>query len=93
MHVDKAKKRIAKLVKAGDKGYPKISIEYFGESSDSATLVVVGFTLEEGAAVQEEKFNSKDNARESEVIQSALVKIIERANAKSVIEVPGISLL
>ena len=93
MHVDKAKKRIAKLVKAGDKGYPQISIEYFGETAECATLVVVGFTFEEGAEAQEEKFTSKDNARESEVIQSALVKIIERANAKSVLEVSGISLL
>jgi len=93
MHVDKAKKRIAKWVKAGFRGYPQISIEYFGKSNQSAILVVVGFTLEEGASVQEEKFNSEDNARESEVIQSALVKIIERANVKSVIEVPNISLL
>jgi len=93
MHIDKAKKRIAKLVKAGFKGYPQISIEYFGESSECATLVVVAFTLEEGAQSQEEKFTSKENARESEVIQSALVKIIERANAKSVIEVAGISIL
>lgn len=93
MHVDKAKKRIAKLVKAGFKGYPQIAIEYFGEASDCATLVVVTFTLDEGAKPQEEQFTSKENARESEVIQSALVKIIERANAKSIIEVDGISLL
>ncbi|WP_076419084.1 hypothetical protein [Colwellia sp. UCD-KL20] len=93
MHVDKAKKRIAKLVKAGFKGYPQIALEYFGESADCATLVVVQFTLEEGAKAQEEQFSSKDDARESEVIQSALVKIIERANAKTVLEVSGVSSL
>lgn len=93
MHVDKAKKRIAKLVKAGFKGYPQIALEYFGESPDCATLVVVQFTLEEGATAQEEKFTSKDDARESEVIQSALVKIIERANAKTILEVSGVSSL
>jgi hypothetical protein len=93
MHIDKAKKRIAKQVKVGFKGYPQISIEYFGENSECATLVVVTFTLEEGAKAQEEQFTSKENARESEVIQSALVKIIERANAKSVVEVSGISIL
>ena len=91
MHVDKAKKRIAKLVKAGVKGYPQIAIEYFGDTPDCATLVVVKFTLEEGAKAQEEQFTSKDHARESEVIQSALVKIIERANAKTVLEVAGVS--
>jgi len=91
MHVDKAKKRIAKLVKAGFKGYPQITLEYFGENTDYATLVVVKFTLEEGAKVQEEQFTSKDDVRESEVIQSALVKIIERANAKTVLEISGVS--
>ena len=92
MHIDKAKKRIAKLVKAGFKGYPQIAIEYFGEHSDCATEVVVQFTLEEGAQAQEERFTSEVNARESEVIQTALVKIIERANVSSVIEVAGITL-
>ena len=91
MHIDKAKKRIAKQVKAGFKGYPQISLQYFGESTNCATEVVVQFTLEEGAQPQEEKFTSKTDAKESEVIQSALVKIIERANAASVIEVAGVT--
>lgn len=92
MHIDKAKKRIAKHVKAGFKGYPQISIEYFGDAADCATEVVVHFTFEEGAEVQTERFTSQTNARESEVIQSALVKIIERANVKTVTEVSGVSL-
>jgi len=92
MHIDKAKKRIAKLVKAGYKGYPQIAIEYFGDDSDCATEVVVQFTFEEGADAQEERFKSETNARESEVIQTALIKIIERANVSSVIEVAGITL-
>ncbi|MCL1127375.1 hypothetical protein [Shewanella surugensis] len=92
MHVDKAKKRIAKYVKAGFKGYPQISLAYFGASADCATEVVVQFMLEKGSEVQEERFTSKTDARESEVIQSALVKIIERANANSVVEVAGISI-
>lgn len=93
MHIDKAKKRIAKLVKAGIKGYPQISIAYFGEKADFATQVVVQFTFEEGGDIQEERFSSQIDARESEVIQSALVKIIERSDAKSVIEIPGIALI
>lgn len=93
MNIDKAKKRIAKQVKKGFKGYPQISIEYFGESADCATAVSVQFVLEEGAEVQTERFNSKTDARECEVIQTALVKIIDRANVSSVIETTGVSIL
>ena len=91
MNVDKAKKLIAKQVKKGFKGYPKISLEYFGQSADCATEVAVQFTLDEGSDVQEERFSSESDVRENEVIQSALVKIIQRANANSVIEVAGVS--
>lgn len=93
MHIDKAKKRIAKQVKKGFKGYPQITLEYFGHHQDLATEVAIRFTLEEGAQVQEERFASKADVREDEVIQSALLKIIERANASSVMEVAGVSLL
>ncbi|SON51931.1 hypothetical protein [Vibrio tapetis] len=91
MNLDKAKKRIAKQVKKGFKGYPQISLSYFGENVDVATEVVVQFTLEEGAEPQEERFATKTDAREDEVIQSALVKIIERANASTVLEVEGVT--
>jgi hypothetical protein len=93
MHVDKAKKRIAKQVKKGLKGYPVISLAYFGKDDQCATEVVISFTLEEGAQAQEERFVSKTDAREDEVIQTTLVKIIERANAGSVLEVEGTSIL
>ncbi len=92
MNVDKAKKRIAKQVKKGCKGYPKITLAYFGESVDCATEVVVQFALEEGSEVQEERFSSDTDVRENEVIQSALIKIIERSNANSVIEIEGVSI-
>jgi len=91
MHVDKAKKRIAKQVKKGDKGFPKISLEYFGETTESANSVLVQFTLEEGAEVQEQRFASESDAREDETIQTAIVKIIERADANTVIEAPEIN--
>jgi len=93
MNIDKAKKRIAKLVKKENKGYPQISLEYFGKTQESASEVVVTFTLEEGGEPQEQKIASKIDAREDETIQSVLVKIIERADANSVIEVEGITLL
>lgn len=93
MNVDKAKKRIAKQVKKGFKGYPQISLAYFGETADLATEVVVAFIQEEGAEPQEQKFVSKNDVREDETIQSVLVKIIERADANSVIEHEGVAIL
>lgn len=93
MNVDKAKKRIAKLVKKGIRGYPHVSLEYFGKTSDFATEVVVTLTLEEGAEPQQQKIASKGDAREDEAIQSVLVKIIERANVSTVIEIDATSLI
>lgn len=93
MNVDKAKKRIAKLVGKGIKGYPMISLEYFGETPDSASEVVVTFTSEEGAEPQKQKISSKTDAREDEAIQSVLVKIIERANVNTVTETSGVSVI
>lgn len=88
MHVDKAKKRIAKRVKRGFKGYPQVSLDYFGPTQDLATEVVVTFWAEEGAEPQTQRFNSTKDAREDEAIQSVLLKIIERAEAITVIENP-----
>lgn len=93
MNIDKAKKRIAKLVKKENKGFPQISLEYFGKTTDSASEVVITFILEDGGEPQEQKIVSKIDAREDEAIQSVLVKIIERAEANSVIEVEGTTLL
>jgi len=93
MNIDKAKKRIEKHVKKGFKGYPLVALEYFGNTADIATEVVVSFVLEEGAEPQMQKFVSKSNAREDETIQSVLVKTIERTDASTVTEVEGISLI
>jgi hypothetical protein len=93
MNLDKSTKRIAKRVKKGFQGYPQISITYFGESANFATEVVLGFTSEEGAVAQEQKFSSKEDARKDETIQTTLLKVIERANAKTVIENSSVSLL
>lgn len=84
MNLEKAKKRIAKKVKMGFQGYPEISIAYSGRSKDLAEGVMVTFVAEEGANPMEEKFQSKSDAREDEVIQSAIVKMIERSEAKTV---------
>lgn len=91
MNLDKAKKRIAKLIQKGRKGYPEISIEYYGKTADVASEVVVRFILDEGSEPQEQRISSEMDAREDEAIQSVLVKIIERANVNTVTEVEGIS--
>lgn len=93
MNVDKAKKRIAKLVKKGFNGYPQVSLAYFGETSEMATEVVISFILDESAKAQDQKFVSKGNIHEDETIQSTVVKIIERTNAKTVLEVSGVTSL
>lgn len=93
MNVEKAKKRIAKQVNKGFKGYPLIAIEYFGASPDTAQEVSVQFTLEEGSEIQEQRFASQSDAREDETIQTSLVKIIERAQASSVTQVSDITLI
>jgi len=91
MNVEKAKKRIEKKIKRGFKGYPLVSIAYFGEKPELATDVVIQFVQEEGAQPQEQRFTSKADVREDESIQTVLLKIIERANANSVTEVEGVA--
>ena len=93
MNLDKSTKLIAKKVKKGFRGYPQISIAYFGDSVSCATEVVIGFISEEGAAVQEQKFSCEYDARKDETIQTTLLKIIERADAKTVIEIAGVSIV
>ena len=93
MNLDKSTKRIAKKVKNGFQGYPQITLAYYGESESCATQVVVGFVLEAGADTQEEKFLSTNDVRKDETIQTTIVKIIERAEAKTVIEVAGVAII
>ena len=93
LNLDKSTKRIAKRVKKGFQGYPQISLAYFGKTSDCATEVVIGFTLEKGAAIQEQKFSCEGDARNDETIQTTLLKVIERADAKTVLEIKGVSII
>jgi hypothetical protein len=93
MNLDKSTKRIEKRIKKGFQGYPQISLAYYGASESYASEVVVGFVLEEGAEAQEERFSSKGDVRKDEVIQTTLLKVIERAEAKTVLEVAGVSII
>ena len=93
MNIDKAKKRITKQIKKGMNGYPQIKLEYFGKTTEFATEIVISFMLDDISEPQEQKFVSETDIREDETIQSILVKIIERANASTVIEVDGVSII
>lgn len=93
MNLDKSKKRIAKKVKMGFQGYPELSISYFSSNQETAESVKVCFTPEEGATPMEESFQSKGDAKEDAVIQSAIVKMIERSGAKTVSENPTLQAL
>ncbi|WP_340680901.1 hypothetical protein [Paraglaciecola sp.] len=85
MNIDKAQKRLTKLHKRGDHGYPLIEIQYFGESTKLATKVVISFTQETGAQTFEESFTAPTDIRLDEVVQTTLLKIIDRAEAKTVV--------
>ena len=77
----------------GFHGYPKISLEYFGKTADLASEVSVKLIIEEGADALEERFKSADDPREDDTIQSALVKMIERSDAKTVVQTEGVSII
>ncbi len=77
----------------GFQGYPKISLTYRGKAIDYANEVLVEFILEDGAEIQTEIFSSKIDAREDETIQSAIVKMIERSEAKTVELTEGVTVV
>ncbi len=74
----------------GFQGFPTISLTYYGKTTSHANEVMIEFVLEEGADTQVERFSSKIDAREDEVIQSAIVKMIERSEAKTVVQIDGV---
>lgn len=93
MNIDKAKKRIAKRIKMGFQGYPQMSLTYFGSTANVANELRVKLILEEGADAQEERFKSKEDARDNESIQTSLLKMIELTGSKTVIQQEAISII
>lgn len=85
MNLEKSTKLIAKRVKKGFQGYPQISLTYQDTSDDSPSQVIIGFTAEEGDTVQEQTFTSSGSVRTDETIQTTILKIIERSEAKTVL--------
>jgi hypothetical protein len=93
MNLDKAQKRISKRVKRGFHGYPMISIMYFGQSEALATKVEVGFIEQENAVPMLETFNTETDIRQDETVQTTIIKIIDRVDAKTVTLEEKVSLL
>lgn len=85
MNLEKSQKRLTKLHKRGYHGYPLIEIQYYGSSPLLATKVEIIFTGEEGAQSFSESFSSQTDIRLDEVLQTTLLKIIDRAQAKTVV--------
>lgn len=86
MNIDKAKKRIAKRVKMGFQGYPILTISYQMDDENIASTVLLSLVLEEGAEEQKQPFHAKGSVHEDESVQSAIVKMIERCEVKTVLE-------
>lgn len=93
MNVEKAKKRIIKLVKKGANGFPQITIQYFGNTATVASEVHVSLLFETGQDAQQQILISKSDARHDETIQSTIVKIIERTGALTVFQEDEIQIL
>ena len=84
MNLAKAQKRLAKLHKQGMHGYPLIEVHYYAGSSQIAEVMTVSLTSEAGATPYMERFTSSSDIREDHVMQTTLLKIIERTQAQSV---------
>lgn len=69
----------------GFQGYPTIEISYLGPDESMANEVVLELVLEEGSEPLAERFTTVNDIRQDETIQSAIVKMIERSGAQSVI--------
>lgn len=74
----------------GFQGYPTIEITYLGPNDSLANEVLLKLVLEDGAEPQTERFTTASDIREDETIQSAIVKMIERSGAQSVVLSEGV---
>ena len=84
MNIEKARKRIAKMVNKGFQGYPMINITYFGPTDKLATKVILEFIVEEEGEAQLEPFNTDTDIIEDVSVQTTILKIIQRSGAKTV---------
>jgi hypothetical protein len=91
MNLQKAQQRLAKRAKASLNGYPQVSIAYYGAAPTLATKVVLCFVAEHGAAPEHQSFTTSTDIRFDETIQTTLLKIVERLEAKTLTLVEGVA--
>lgn len=84
MNLEKSQKRITKKAKKGFQGYPLITIQYHCAAGQPPTAVTVGFKLDEAAEIQTQSFSTAADIRLDVGVQTTILKMIERTEAKSV---------
>jgi hypothetical protein len=84
MNIEKAQKRLAKLHNRGDHGYPRIDIEYCAGSDKLVNQVKISLRQAAEGQVFTETFTSQGDVRLDETVQTTLLKIIDRADVKTV---------
>lgn len=90
MKIDRSKKRIAKKSKKGFRGYPLVTVAYYGPNNKVATKVAVGLITEDNGDAQMQRFFSTEDVRNDAGIQAQIIEIIDNAGALSVSLVDGI---
>ena len=90
MKIDRSKKRIAKKSKKGFRGYPLVTVAYYGPNNKVATKVAVGLITEENGETRMQRFFSTEDVRNDAGIQAQIIEIIDNAGALSVSLVDGI---
>ena len=90
MKIDRSKKRITKKSKKGFRGYPLVTVAYYGPNNKVATKAAVGLITEENGETRMQRFSSTEDVRNDAGIQAQIIEIIDNAGALSVSLVDGI---
>lgn len=85
------KKSLTKKVRKGDKGYPLVTVAYYGPDNSRASKIVCSLIRYEDADIESmQKWFSDGDARKSEKILGEVLSFIENNTAKSVVMIDKI---
>jgi len=85
------KKSLTKKVRKGDKGYPLVTVAYYGPDNSRASKIVCSLIRYEDADIESmQKWFSDGDARKSEKILGEVLSFIENNAAKSVVMIDKI---
>lgn len=91
MAQSKNHKYLTKRARKGDKGFPIVTIAFYGPDNKRASKVVCSIFEYEGAEPEPmKKWFAEDDARKSEKILGEMIKFIEENSAKSVVMIDQI---